>query len=84
MFLFSFLFAFESILVKRFHLIIGILNRNKHQIDELKQKNEEKLTELNTKLEDCDSALKGHRRELDVCDHSVNRIDCFVEYALLN
>lgn len=48
--------------------MLTILHRNKNQIDELKQQNEEKLTELNAKLTDCDSALKGHRRELEVSD----------------
>lgn len=42
---------------------------NKDQVEEMKRVNDEKLAELNTKLEDCESTLKSHRRELSVCDN---------------
>lgn len=37
-------------------------------MEELKKANEDKLAELHTKQEDCESALKSHRRELSVSD----------------
>lgn len=35
----------------------------------MKRINDEKLAELNTKVEDCESTLKSHRRELNVSDN---------------
>lgn len=40
---------------------------NKDHVEEMKRDNDEKLAELNAKLEDCESTLKSHRRELSVC-----------------
>lgn len=43
---------------------------NKDHVEELKRANDEKLAELNTKLEDCESTLKSHRREFNVSNDS--------------
>lgn len=57
-----------GVCVPRFFLLNIIIkfNRNKNQIDELKQANELKLQDLQKRLEDNDATLKSHRRELEV------------------
>lgn len=42
---------------------------NKDHVEDMKRINDEKLAELNTKVEDCESTLKSHRRELNVSDN---------------
>lgn len=46
-----------------------IFYSNKDHVEDMKRENEEKLAELNAKLDDCESTLKSHRRELNVCDN---------------
>lgn len=52
---------------------------NKDHVEEMKRVNDEKLAELNTKLEDCESTLKSHRRELSVCDNFRSRRSLLVD-----
>lgn len=42
---------------------------NKDHVEEMKRINDEKLAELNAKVEDCESTLKSHRRELNVSNN---------------
>lgn len=43
------------------------IHSNKDHVEDMKRVNDEKLAELNAKLEDCESTLKSHRREISVC-----------------
>lgn len=48
------------------HFDSFIFSSNKEHIEEMKRANDEKLADLNAKLDDCESTLKSHRRELSV------------------
>lgn len=43
-----------------------MFSSNKDHVEEMKRANDEKLAGLKAKLEDCESTLKSHRRELNV------------------
>lgn len=59
-----------------------ILYSNKDHIEEMKRVNDEKLADLNSKVEDCESTLKSHRRELTVSDNFPSNSISFVDQII--